>query len=232
MITDEQFDREFDTFRFKETSYKPTKDIITFANIIAFSKLILKQKPQPQLQPKLKPQLKPQPKPQSKPEPKSKMCCESVPPRPSDFEYDSPATSKKSSCSMSILDDELDKQLKIREPNFYDFLIAYMKIKNVDNEADLYKKAEVDRKVFSKIRSMRKTNHRPSKPTAIKLCLALELTSEQTQEMLNTVGHGMSNASLVDKIILFFIAHKEFDIFRIDKKILDITNHRYLIDNL
>ena len=133
---------------------------------------------------------------------------------------------------MSILDDELDKQLEIREPNFYDFLIAYMKIKNIDNEADLYKKAEVDRKVFSKIRSMRKTNHRPSKPTAIKLCLALELTSRQTQEMLNTVGHGMSNASLVDKIILFFIEHKEFNIFDIDNKILDITNHRYLIENL
>ena len=222
MITDEQFDREFDTFRFKETRYKPTKDIITFANIIAFSKLILKQKPQTKSHPKREP----------KPEPKSKMCCESLPLRSSDFEYDPPATSKKSSCSMSRLDDELNKQLEIREPNFYDFLIAYMKIKNVGNEADLYKKAEVDRKVFSKIRSMRKTNHRPSKPTAIKLCLALELTSEQTQEMLNTVGHGMSNASLVDKIILFFIAHKEFDIFRIDNKILDITNHRYLIENL
>ena len=34
---------------------------------------------------------------------------------------------------MSIIDDELDKQLKIHEPNFYDFLIAYMKIKNIDN---------------------------------------------------------------------------------------------------
>ena len=229
MITDEQFDREFDTFRFKETRYRPTKDIITFSNIIALSKLI--QKPQPKLQPKLRSKLRL--KLQSKPEPKSRMCCESSPPpRSSHFEYDLPATSKKPSCSMSILDDELDKQLKIHEPNFYDFLIAYMKIKNIDNEADLYKKAEVDRKVFSKIRSMRKTNHRPSKPTAIKLCLALELSSEQTQEMLNTIGLGMSNASLVDKIILFFIAHKEFDIFRIDDKILDKTNHRYLIENL
>ena len=68
MITDEQFDREFDTFRFKETRYRPTKDIITFSNIIALSKLI--QKPQPKLQPKLRSKLRL--KLQSKPEPKSR----------------------------------------------------------------------------------------------------------------------------------------------------------------
>lgn len=130
------------------------------------------------------------------------------------------------------LDDELNKLLEIREPNFYDYLIYYMKKKNIGNEIELYKRAEVDRKVFSKIRSMRETNHRPSKPTAIKLCLALELSSKQTQEMLNTIGHGMSNASLVDRIILFFIEHNVFDIFRIDDKILDKTSQRYLIENL
>ena len=99
----------------------------------------------------------------------------------------------------SCFDDELDDLLAKREPDFYDFILSYMHSKHIDTEPELYKKAEVDRKVFAKIRSMRKTNHRPSKPTAIKLCLALELTSQQTQEMLSTLGYGMSNASKVDK---------------------------------
>ena len=109
---------------------------------------------------------------------------------------------------------ELEKALAKREPNFYDYLIYYMDQKHIDKEADLYRKAEISRPVFSKIRSMRETAHRPSKPTVIKLCLALQLTSNQTQEMLHTVGYGMSNASLIDKIIMFFIDHNEFDIFK------------------
>ena len=101
---------------------------------------------------------------------------------------------------------ELEKELAKREPNFYDYLIYYMDQKHIDKEADLYRKAEISRPVFSKIRSMRETNHRPSKPTVIKLCLALHLNSKETQEMLHTVGYAMSNSSLIDKIIMFFIA--------------------------
>ena len=127
------------------------------------------------------------------------------------------------------LDAELEKELEKREPNFYDYLVYYMDQKHFDNEVDLYKKAEISRPVFSKIRSMRETDHRPSKPTVIKLCLALQLNVAETQEMLNTVGYGMSNASVIDKIIMFFIEHYEFNIFEIDEKIYDITSQRYLI---
>ena len=127
---------------------------------------------------------------------------------------------------------ELEEELKKREPNFYDYLVAYMDEKDIDNEAELYKKAEVNRATYSKIRSMRKTNYRPSKPTVIKLCLALELDEEQTQEMLHTVGYGMSNSSLIDKIIMFFIKHKIYDIFEIDDAIHDKTNQKYLVDDL
>ena len=132
----------------------------------------------------------------------------------------------------SDMDAELEKELAKREPNFYDYLLYYMDQKHVDKEADLYKKAEISRAVYSKIRSMRETDHRPSKPTVIKLCLALHLNSKETQEMLHTVGYGMSNASLIDKIIMFFIEHNEFDIFLIDEKIYDKTKQRYLIEKL
>ena len=132
----------------------------------------------------------------------------------------------------SDMDAELEKELAKREPNFYDYLLYYMDQKHVDKEADLYKKAEISRAVYSKIRSMRETDHRPSKPTVIKLCLALHLNSKETQEMLHTVGYGMSNSSLIDKIIMFFIEHNEFDIFLIDEKIYDKTKQRYLIEKL
>jgi hypothetical protein len=130
------------------------------------------------------------------------------------------------------MDEELDDALKKREPNFYDYLIAYMNKKNIDDEVEFYKKAEVNRATFSKIRSMRKTNYRPGKSTVIKLCLALQLNTKETQEMLHTVGYGMSNSSLIDKIIIFFIEHSEFDIFRIDEKIYDKTSQRYLLEDL
>ena len=69
----------------------------------------------------------------------------------------------------------------------YLYLIYYKDQKYFDKEPDLYRKAEISRPVFSKIRSMRKTNHRPSKPTVIKYCLALHLNSKEIQEMLYTV---------------------------------------------
>lgn len=127
---------------------------------------------------------------------------------------------------------ELEKELAKREPDFYDYLLYYMDQKHFDKESDLYRKAEISRAVYSKIRSMRETGHRPSKPTVIKLCLALHLNSKETQEMLHTVGYGMSNSSLIDKIIMFFIEHNEFDIFKIDDKIYDKTKQRYLIEKL
>ena len=130
------------------------------------------------------------------------------------------------------MDAELEKELAKREPNFYDYLLYYMDKKHFDKESDLYRKAEISRAVYSKIRSMRETDHRPSKPTVIKLCLALQLNSKETQEMLHTVGYGMSNSSLIDKIIMFFIDHNEFDIFKIDDKIYDKTKQRYLIEKL
>ena len=130
------------------------------------------------------------------------------------------------------IDAELEKELAKREPNFYEYLLYYMDKKHFDKDSDLYRKAEISRAVFSKIRSMRKKDYRPSKPTVIKLCLALQLNSKETQEMLHTVGYGMSNSSLIDKIIMFFIDHNEFDIFKIDDKIYDKTKQRYLIEKL
>ena len=115
------------------------------------------------------------------------------------------------------------------DEGFSDALLRMIDEKGM-KDSECYKKANVDRRLFSKIRS--DPDYRPSKPTALKLCLALELTSQQTQEMLNTLGYGMSNASMVDKIIMFFIEHDDFDIFKIDEKIREITEQRYLIENL
>lgn len=189
MITDEQFDREFDTFRFQEFHQNPTDDFdkllreheihshVLYSNSGSFGirnyEEVAKEHYKEAHNWETKSEL-------------PKISAEEI------LKH-LPVSKPK-----STLDDELNKYLEKREPNFYDYLIKYMELKHIYNETELYKKAEVDRKVFSKIRSMRETNHRPSKATAIKLCLALELSSRQTQEMLNTIGHGMSNASLVD----------------------------------
>ena len=217
MITDIQFHRDFDSFHFQECHQKPPTFPIWQFNKVREEASRIEDSPNEA----------PCKETSNKDAYNSHVLFSST----GLSNYNEQTTTWSSKYSLS-LDDELKKVLAVHEPNFYECLLFYMHAKHITDETELYKKAEVDRKVFSKIRSMRKTNHRPSKPTALKLCLALELTSQQTQEMLNTVGYGMSNASMVDKIIMFFIEHDDFDIFKIDEKIREITEQRYLIENL
>lgn len=76
------------------------------------------------------------------------------------------------------------------------------------------KKANISRKLFSKIRTGR--GYMPGKRTILALAIGLELSVEETENLLEHAGFALSQSILSDVIVKYFISHKKYDIYEIN----------------
>jgi hypothetical protein len=115
-----------------------------------------------------------------------------------------------------ILESQIDLENfigKKRKASFQKLLLTY-----IDNsgatDSEVYKKAGIDRRLFSKIRS--NTDYQPSKPTVLSLALALELPKEKTDKLLNAAGFSLSDSDTFDLIIQFCLEKGIYDRFEVN----------------
>ena len=119
-----------------------------------------------------------------------------------------------SSCSYRSLDEVIGNL----EKTFMEMVFTYADQKNI-TDAEIWRRANLDKRAFSKLKCGKTKN--PSKTTALALAIALELSLDDTKDLLSRAGLALSRCSKQDLIVQYFIEHKVFDVLEINTVLFD-----------
>ena len=112
-----------------------------------------------------------------------------------------------------IHESRLEERIKHLSDTFSQYLMFLIEDKNMKN-ADVYKRAIVDKKVFSKIKN--DINYHPQKQTALCLCVGAKLNLDESKDLLARAGYALSPCDKTDIIFSYFIENEIYDMIELD----------------
>ncbi|MCQ2604882.1 MAG: macro domain-containing protein [Spirochaetia bacterium] len=113
----------------------------------------------------------------------------------------------------SLHESKLQERMRHLSDTFSQYLLYLIQSKNMEN-SEVYKRAIVDKKIFSKIKN--NVNYHPQKMTALCLCIGAKLNLDESRDLLARAGYALSPCDKTDVIFSYFIENKIYDMIELD----------------
>ena len=115
---------------------------------------------------------------------------------------------------MTVSNRKIDDLMSQMDETFSQRLLRMIKERKM-SESEAYKKAFVDRRHFAKIK--KDEYYAPSKKTVLAFAIALELTLDETKDLLRSAGYALSRSSKFDIIVVYFLENRNYNMFDINE---------------